>query len=209
MTFVGLVRKQKEAVDCSTTVDTCSISEMTALPVLPEMNGKDHRADLESCSSVGGSAIMKTRSPFSRAASYLGRRSQEKLRLKAISSEESTVFTAESYSIDDRFASGLNSCDASKLSDLRRTRADVAPIICCENEDNDSTDEALSLDRETYERGMRARFEALEIQKNLLGEDHSDVKFLRQHIGRAQSRLMSSSSWNDSRLYSNGGAETL
>jgi hypothetical protein len=162
-------RKDNEASDC-TVAET-------------ESGGMNEGSFMD---SVGNS-----QSAFSRATACFRRRTTEKGRMKKVLSkpEDSDVPYRSSIAFypEDRFDRALICCDASKLQDLRRKRADIAPISC--REDDDMADLALVLYQESIERSMQSRREALKIHVKLLGKDHVDVKFFRQRIGRIQSHL--------------------
>jgi hypothetical protein len=130
------------------------------------------------------------------------------------------TFPLQGHQHHDIFHSKLNKCDAQLLPDLRKQRAEIAPIVCYESDDDtertsisstSSTslysfspepqqllDEAACIMQEAQvDRALQSRLEALSVQQQLLGSDHPDVLFLASHI-RQHRRRQSSVTSNES-----------
>jgi hypothetical protein len=75
------------------------------------------------------------------------------------------------YNLEDMFSRGLNHCTPESLPSLRQYRSKVAPIVAYESD-------------EELDNHIKARLEALEVQQELLGADHSDVLFLQKRVCR-------------------------
>ena len=125
---------------------------------------------------------------FSRAVTYLKRRSPHSIVLPASPVDEQ-ISNSQSGRVQDIFCTELNNCDPSSLPDLRRQRLEEAPIICHETDDDEEENKQAAED----DVALKSRLEALEVQQRLLGKDHPDVNFMVQHIGRLQSRRRSDS----------------
>jgi hypothetical protein len=79
--------------------------------------------------------------------------------------------------VEDIFSSEMNRCSPDLLPELRRKRSSKeGAIICYESSDEDDGEE------NTESPGLQSRMEALETQRNLLGDDHPDVQFLGRHV---------------------------
>jgi hypothetical protein len=132
---------------------------------------------------------------YSRAASFIRRRNAS----SASASSHRTMVVIEdddgsdcesvrlSERVDDRFCKTLNECEPSQLEQLRKDRAEVAPIVCYESDDND---DVVVEEHKCAEESvaLNSRLEALEVQQRLLGKDHPDVVFMTQRIRRLQRR---------------------
>ena len=125
--------------------------------------------------------------------------------------ELSQPVQAEAVRIEDIFHSKLNKCNAEALPELRRLRAETAPIVCYESDDEGSGNETaaspptLTLGTESFtsevadstnlpqnDAAIQARMDALSVQQNLLGSGHPDVQFLANHIRQHRCRRLTS-----------------
>jgi hypothetical protein len=89
--------------------------------------------------------------------------------------------------VEDLFCKTLNECEPSQLEQLRRNRAEVAPIVCYESDDDDN--EVVKEHQDAVKSlALKSRLEALEVQQRLLGKDHPDVVFMTQQLRRLQRR---------------------
>jgi hypothetical protein len=126
---------------------------------------------------------------YSRAANFIRRRhassASTSLHRTMVVIEDDDGSDCESARLsermDDRFFKTLNECEPSQLEQLREYRAEVAPIVCYESDDNDDAVKEQSV-------ALNSRLEALEVQQRLLGKDHPDVVFMTQRIRRLQRR---------------------
>ena len=125
--------------------------------------------------------VSRSAGPLSRAAAYLLRRNKrdtDMTDIREVSTQLSKASSFQFNTVDDRFASALNSCDSLQLPELRKKRASVAPIVCEETKEDDEAFLSLLLDHENQALARTSHFMA------------PSTSFYKKHKWSVQSRLM-------------------
>ena len=177
---------------------TWHCSDTFSEPDLCQLRDKLHHEDITMDTSISALAKAFT---FLR----LGPRAK-------VSDSPEEHFPAQEVRIEDIFHSKLNKCNAEALPELRKQRAEIAPIVCYESDNEDNGNETTSAptpttttDNESFasadfanlphiDVALQARMDALLVQQQLLGSDHPDVQFLANHIRQHRRRLSSTTS---------------
>ncbi|EEC44240.1 predicted protein [Phaeodactylum tricornutum CCAP 1055/1] len=137
---------------------------------------------------------------WARAMNYLRRRSPSTIIVDTEDFEEDIRNKNSSANrVHDFFAKELNRCEPNQLRLLREQREEGTRVVITEDDDDDDdkdtnsasnasavaeSEKSIDCESSSADIALQSRWQALDIQRRLLGAKHPDVQFLERQIRR-------------------------